>query len=164
MMVRVLETESWNGNYIQNGVMHIEFDRGHMNINVAWFFPCGRATWNKLHKTMQLDWKNYPEMLPDLEAWMKETIKEAEFWMKGYTNKWNEYHQKACDLKRIINEKKLPNGVPISKDDLKKKKEEYKDAVFDEKEYFRQAQQYKKLKERLEIQVERDIKPCKLAI
>lgn len=163
-MIRVLETESWNGNYIQNGVMHIKFDRGYMNINVAWFFPCGRATWNKLQKTMRLDWENYSKMVPDLEAWMMETIKEAEFWMKAYANKWNEHHQKACDLKHIIDEKKLPNGVPLKKDDIKKKREEYKSAVYAEKDALKQAEAYKKLKERLEQQVERDIKPCRLAM
>ncbi len=160
-MIRIRETEAWNGNYIRNGVMHIRLDNGYMNINVAWFFPCGRATWNKLNKTMKLDWNNYSKMLPDLEAWMKETVSEAENYIKLYSKRWNEHHQKACDLKHMIDDKKHPNGVPLTKDEIKKSREEYKTYLYREKDDFSQVQQFKKLKERLEIQMERDIKPCK---
>lgn len=163
-MARILETECWNGTYIQNGVMRIRWDSGQMNINIAWFFPCGRATWNKLLKTMKLDWENYPKMVPDLEAWMMETIKEADYWIKAYGNKYAEKHQKACDLKHMIEDKKYPNGVPISKDKIKELKKDYRNATTAERDALKQATDFRKLKERLKEQIERDIKPCKLDI
>ena len=161
-MVRLYETKDWNGEYIENGVMHIHYDHGHMSINLAWFFPCGRSVWNKLNKTMKLDWNNYEKMILDLECWFNETIKHADFYQKAYCNKWNEHHQKACDLKRLIDEGKLSNGVPLGKEDIKKLTGEYKKASNAEKSDLKAARDFKKLKERLEQQVERDIKPCKL--
>lgn len=104
--------------------LKIEYDRGQMIIRLENFLPSPQAKLKKLLKINELDWKNEEQNMQQIIDHCKERLEEENQRKKWSEEKYIKYHQPMLDLQRIVESGKMPSGVPLTKDELKAKKEE----------------------------------------
>lgn len=115
--------------------LKITYNDGHgqMTIHMNFFFPCSQERFKKLLKIIDLD-------LSDLR---KENGKIY------FDNK-----QKAADTQTLIDSRKHPNGLPVSKDELKQARVDLKEYKAAAKKALSDANQNLKFKQRFEKYLE----------
>lgn len=102
--------------------LYIEWETGHMNIHMDFFFPCSIQKFKKLLKIIELDWQHEDELKETLKVYFQNRIPDfVESW-KENSGKYYDFKQKEADTTHLIESQKHPNGLPVSKDELKQAK------------------------------------------
>lgn len=97
--------------------------RGRAQIILDKFFPCTKRDLKKLLAVISLDWEHETEIKEHLKAYLQEKVTEHKGAKEESARQHIEYKQKEADAKEIVTTGKRPDGVPLSKDELKKEKE-----------------------------------------
>lgn len=128
--------------------------RGEMLIHMDYFFPCSQARFKKLLKIIALDWQHEAELKEKLKVHFQNRIADlVELW-KGNSRKYYDSKQKDADTARLIESRKHPNGLPVSKDELKQAKADLKEYRESWKKALADAKRNKKFKEQFEQYLE----------
>lgn len=104
--------------------LYIRYDNGEMLIHMNDFFPCSQLRLNKLLKAIELDWQHETELKEKLKVHFQNKITESENLRQSSGREHLSWRQKEADTNAIVATKKFPNGLPLSKDELKQKKED----------------------------------------
>lgn len=106
--------------------IQIKYDNGQMNIHMDAFFPTSQAQLKKLLKVVDLDFEHRDEIIQTMQQFFQGKVKELEEKRINSGKKAVEYKQKIADTGAIIESKKHPNGVRLTKDELADIKEQNK--------------------------------------
>ena len=92
-----------------------------MTINIDNFFPCSQARFNKLFKIVrQFLWLNDVQTITEqLNQNFTERIRDNEDAKSGYTKLYFREMQKHADFRDMVESGKHPNGIPLTKEELK---------------------------------------------
>lgn len=103
--------------------------RGHgeMTINCEAFFPCSQKDMNLLLKTIDLDWKRKDEILKHMMEFLSDLEAKAKASEETIKAEYPKEFQKMKDLEHLISDCRHPNGVPISKVEMKTAKADLKE-------------------------------------
>lgn len=107
--------------------LFIKWDTGSMTINCEAFFPASQNKLNVLLKTIDLDWEHKEEILKQMVQFLTDLETEMEQKKKEIKSKYSNEFQKMKDLERLISDGRHPNGVPISKVEMKTAKADLKE-------------------------------------
>lgn len=106
--------------------IQIKYDNGQMNIRMDAFFPTSQARLKKLLKVVDLDFEHREEIIQTMQKFFQDKVNELEARRISSGKKAVEYKQKIADTTAIIESRKHPNGVPLTKDELADIKEQNK--------------------------------------
>ena len=106
--------------------MIIKYENGQMTIHMNAFFPTSQARLKKLLKVVDMDFEHREDHIKLMEQFFNDKVTELEEKKVSSGKKALEAKQKASDLSKVIESKKHPNGVRLTKDELEKVKEDYK--------------------------------------
>lgn len=106
--------------------IQIKYDNGQMNIHMDAFFPTSQARLKKLLKVVDLDFEHRDEIIQTMQQFFQDKVEELEEKRISSGKKAVEYKQKIADTGAIIESKKHPNGVKLTKDELADIKEQNK--------------------------------------
>jgi len=106
--------------------LYIKWDTGYMNIHMNFFFPCSQEHFKKLLKIIALDWRHEAELKEKLKSHFQNRIVFLTKQWEENGRKYYENKQKAADTTILIKEQSHPNGLPVSKDELKRAKADLK--------------------------------------
>lgn len=139
-----------------NNNLYIKWETGYMNIHMDFFFPCSQQRFKKLLKVIALDWLHEDELKKTLKVYFQNRIADLVELRKENGKKYFDFKQKAADTQRMIQNRKHPNGVSLSKEelkqaraDLKEYKAAYNKALSDAKTNKRFKEQFEKYLESL---------------
>lgn len=107
--------------------LFIKWDTGNMEINCENFFPSTQNKLNVLLKTINLDWEHKEEILHQILTFLKGLEQKTEQRKQKIKKSFNIEYQKMCDLQHLIADCKRPNGLPVTKDELKQTKSDLKE-------------------------------------
>lgn len=126
--------------------LEIRYYQGSMIIHMENFFPTTKTTLKKLLKVVEMDWNNRDEIIESMKKYITEQIPlcEAELQKNG-KQYWN-FHQKVEDIEQVVKSRKRPNGVMMSKDELKKERENLKKYNDCKRYHLRRAKKFQKEK------------------
>ena len=104
----------------------------------------------KLLKVIDLDFSHRDEHINTLNDYFNEKVETLEARRVASGKKYLDYKQKASDQETMVKDKKKPNGVKLSKEELEKAKEDLKyykafssDSLSDYNRCERQKNQFK---------------------
>lgn len=103
----------------------IKYDSGQMTIHMDSFFPTSQTRLKKLLKVVALDCR-HDEIIQTMQRYFQDRVEELEEKRINSEKKAVEYKQKIADTGAIIESKKHPNGVRLTKDELADIKEQNK--------------------------------------
>ncbi len=126
--------------------LHIKWETGRMVNHLENFFPTSQARLKKLVKIIRLDWQHSDELIEKLKVYFQEKIPESEAEFQRCGKKYMDFKQRVADTGRMVQSKKRPNGVPLTKEELKAEKERLKDYREWEKDYLRQTKKHQQEK------------------
>ena len=106
--------------------IQIKYDNGQMNIRMDAFFPTSQARLKKLLKVVDLDFEHREEIIQTMQQFFQDKVNELEARRISSGKKAVEYKQKIAYTTAIIESRKHPNGVPLTKDELADIKEQNK--------------------------------------
>lgn len=106
--------------------LKIKYETGQMTIHMNSFFPTSQARLKKLLNVVALDYEHKDDHIQTLEQYFKDKVQELEDRRISSGKKALEYKQKVVDVATIIESKKHPNGVKLTKDELTKAREDHK--------------------------------------
>ncbi len=107
--------------------LFIKWDTGHITINCEAFFPAPQKKLNILLKTINLDWKHKYDIMNQMIQFLKDLEQEMETQEVKIKSEYSKQFQKMKDLEHLISDCKHPNGVPISKVEIKTAKVDLKE-------------------------------------
>nr|DAH04323.1 MAG TPA: hypothetical protein [Caudoviricetes sp.] len=107
--------------------LHIKWDTGHMTINCEAFFPAPQNKLNVLLKTINLDWEHKDDILNQMMQFLKDLEQQTEAKKVEIKSEYSKEYQKMKDLEHLISDCRHPNGVPISKVEMKTAKADLKE-------------------------------------
>jgi hypothetical protein len=96
----------------------IEWQTGSMIINLGFFFPASAEKVKKLLKIISLDFRNEEELIADIMEYLNSEIPRLKDLMKANANLYADARQKMVDCQNMVESKKKPNGVRLTKDEL----------------------------------------------
>ena len=101
-----------------------------MTINIDNFFPCSQARFNKLFKIVrQFSWLNDVQAIAEqLNQHFTEQIQDNEITKAGYAKRHFRQMQAHADYRDMVESGKHPNGIPLTKEELKDFKKRMVDA------------------------------------
>lgn len=134
--------------------LYIEWETGHMNIHMDFFFPCNIQRFKKLLKIIELDWQHEEELKEKLKVYFQNRIPALVNLWKENSRKYYDFKQKAADTTSLIESRKHPNGLPVSKDELKQAKTDLKEYTAAYKKALADAKRNKRFKEQFEKYLE----------
>lgn len=134
--------------------LYIEWKTGHMNIYMDFFFSCSQQRFKKLLKIVALDWQHEAELKEKLKVYFQNRILDLVELRKENSKKYYDNKQKADDTLRLIESRKSPNGLPVSKDELKQAKADLKEYTVAYKKALSDAKANKRFKEQFEKYLE----------
>jgi len=135
---------------MMENILHIEWESGYMNICMDFFFPCSQQDFKKLLKVVDLDWRHEEELKEALKVHFQNRIAGlTELW-KENSKKYYDNKQKAADTTSLIESRKHPNGLPVSKDELKQAEANLKKYKAAYNKALSDAKTNKRFKERFE--------------
>lgn len=136
--------------------LYITYNDGHgeMLIHMDYFFPCSQARFKKLLKIIALDWQHEAELKEKLKVHFQNRIADLVELRKENSRKYYDNKQKDADTARLIESRKHPNGLPVSKDELKQAKADLKEYRENWKKALADAKRNKKFKEQFEQYLE----------
>lgn len=136
--------------------LFITYNDGHgqMNIHMNFFFPCSQERFKKLLKIIDLDWQHKEELHEKLKVHFQKRIADLVELRKENGKKYFDFKQKATDTQRMIESRKHPNGVRLTKEELKQAREDLKEYKAASKKALADANSNLKFKERFEKHLE----------
>ena len=134
--------------------LYIEWETGHMNIHMDFFFPCNIQRFKKLLKIIKLDWQHEEELKEKLKVHFQNRISALVDLWKENSRKYYDFKQKAADTTSLIESRKHPNGLPVSKDELKQAKIDLKEYTAEYKKALADVKRNKRFKEQFEKYLE----------
>lgn len=134
--------------------LYIEWETGYMNIHMDFFFPCNIQRFKKLLKIIELDWQHEEELKEKLKVYFQNRIPALVNLWKENSRKYYDFKQKAADTTSLIESRKHPNGLPVSKDELKQAKTDLKEYTAAYKKALAYAKRNKRFKEQFEKYLE----------
>ena len=106
--------------------IQIKYDNGQMNIRMDAFFPTSQARLKKLLNVVDLDFEHREEIIQTMQQFFQDKVNELEERRISSGKKAVEYKQKVADTTAIIESRKHPNSVPLTKGELADIKEQNK--------------------------------------
>lgn len=106
-------------------ILNITWDcgKGRMQISLDKFFPCTKKDLKKLLKIISLlEWEHELELKENLRVYFQEQKAAHEAAKKESARQHLEHKQREADTRELVTTRKRPNGVPLSKDELKEEK------------------------------------------
>lgn len=137
-----------------NNDLYIKWETGYMNIHMDFFFPCSQQRFKKLLKVIALDWQHEDELKETLKVYFQNRIADLVELRKENGKKYFDFKQKAADTQRMIQSRKHPNGVSLSKEELEQARADLKEYTFSYKKALSDANRNLKFKERIEKHLE----------
>lgn len=137
-----------------NNDLYIKWETGYMNIHMDFFFPCSQQRFKKLLKVIALDWQHEDELKETLKVYFQNRIADLVELRKENGKKYFDFKQKAADTQRMIQSRKHPNGVSLSKEELKQARADLKKYTSSYKKALSDANSNLKFKERIEKHLE----------
>ena len=134
--------------------LYIKWETGYMNIHMDFFFPCSQQRFKKLLKVITLDWQHEDELKETLKVYFQNRISDLVELRKENGKKYFDFKQKAADTQRMIQSRKHPNGVSLSKEELKQARADLKDIQSAAKQALSDANSNLKFKNWFEKQLE----------
>lgn len=108
----------------------IKYDTGQMKINMDRFFPLAQNRFKKFLKIMiELDAEHEEEHIQTLIKHFNDRIEELERKRITSGKAALEHRQKVVDYFAMIESGKHPNGVRLTKDEMKEIKQQHKEQV-----------------------------------
>ena len=101
-----------------NKSIMIRWDTGSMIINLQEFFPTSAARVNQLLKIIGLDWQNRQQLIVDILEYLREAVVNYKDMKSSVALVWSREHQSVCDYTQMVNSRKKPSGVMLTKDEL----------------------------------------------
>ena len=137
-----------------NNDLYIKWETGYMNIHMDFFFPCSQQRFKKLLKVIALDWQHEDELKETLKVYFQNRIADLVELKKENGKKYFDFKQKAADTQRMIQSRKHPNGVSLSKEELKQARVDLQEYTFSYKKALSDANSNLKFKEKIEKHLE----------
>lgn len=137
-----------------NNDLYIKWETGYMNIHMDFFFPCSQQRFKKLLKVIALDWQHEDELKETLKVYFQNRIADLVELRKENGKKYFDLKQKAADTQRMIQSRKHPNGVSLSKEELKQARADLQEYTFSYKKALSDANSNLKFKEKIEKHLE----------
>lgn len=137
-----------------NNDLYIKWETGYMNIHMDFFFPCSQQRFKKLLKVIALDWQHEDELRETLKVYFQNRIADLVELRKENGKKYFDFKQKAADTQRMIQSRKHPNGVSLSKEELKQARVDLQEYTFSYKKALSDANSNLKFKEKIEKHLE----------
>lgn len=137
-----------------NNDLYIKWKTGYMNIHMDFFFPCSQQRFKKLLKVIALDWQHEDELKETLKVYFQNRIADLVELRKENGKKYFDFKQKAADTQRMIQSRKHPNGVSLSKEELKQARADLQEYTFSYKKALSDANSNLKFKEKIEKHLE----------
>lgn len=137
-----------------NNDLYIKWETGYMNIHMDFFFPYSQQQFKKLLKVIALDWQHEDELKETLKVYFQNRIADLVELRKENGKKYFDFKQKAADTQRMIQSRKHPNGVSLSKEELKQARADLKKYTSSYKKALSDANSNLKFKERIEKHLE----------
>mgnify|MGYP001637243177 FL=1 len=137
-----------------NNDLYIKWETGYMNIHMDFFFPCSQQRFKKLLKVIALDWQHEDELKETLKVYFQNRIADLVELRKENGKKYFDFKQKAADTQRMIQSRKHPNGVSLSKEELKQARADLQEYTFSYKKALSDANSNLKFKEKIEKNLE----------
>lgn len=137
-----------------NNDLYIKWETGYMNIHMDFFFPCSQQRFKKLLKVIALDWQHEDELKETLKVYFQNRIADLVELRKENGKKYFDFKQKAADTQRMIQSRKHPNGVSLSKEELKQARADLKEYTSSYKKALSDANSNLKFKEKIEKHLE----------
>lgn len=137
-----------------NNDLYIKWETGYMNIHMDFFFPCSQQRFKKLLKVIALDWQHEDELKETLKVYFQNRIADLVELRKENGKKYFDFKQKAADTQRMIQSRKHPNGVSLSKEELKQARADLKEYTSSYKKALSDANSNLKFKNWFEKQLE----------
>lgn len=134
--------------------LYIKWETGYMNIHMDFFFPYSQQRFKKLLKVIALDWQHEDELKETLKVYFQNRISDLVELRKENGKKYFDFKQKAADTQRMIQSRKHPNGVSLSKEELKQARADLKDIQSAAKQALSDANSNLKFKNWFEKQLE----------
>ena len=134
--------------------LYIKWETGYMNIHMDFFFPCSQQRFKKLLKVIALDWQHEDELKETLKVYFQNRIADLVELRKENGKKYFDFKQKAADTQRMIQSRKHPNGVSLSKEELKQARADLQEYTFSYKKALSDANSNLKFKEKIEKHLE----------
>ena len=137
-----------------NNDLYIKWETWYMNIHMDFFFPCSQQRFKKLLKVIALDWQHEDELKETLKVYFQNRIADLVELRKENGKKYFDFKQKAADTQRMIQSRKHPNGVSLSKEELKQARADLQEYTFSYKKALSDANSNLKFKEKIEKHLE----------
>lgn len=137
-----------------NNDLYIKWETGYMNIHMDFFFPCSQQRFKKLLKVITLDWQHEDELKETLKVYFQNRIADLVELRKENGKKYFDFKQKAADTQRMIQSRKHPNGVSLSKEELEQARADLQEYTFSYKKALSDANSNLKFKEKIEKHLE----------
>lgn len=137
-----------------NNDLYIKWETGYMNIHMDFFFPCSQQQFKKLLKVIALDWQHEDELKKTFKVYFQNRIADLVELRKENGKKYFDFKQKAADTQQMIQSRKHPNGVSLSKEELKQARADLKEYTSSYKKALSDANSNLKFKERIEKHLE----------
>jgi hypothetical protein len=118
------------------------------------FFPCSQQRFKKLLKVIALDWQHEDELKETLKVYFQNRIADLVELRKENGKKYFDFKQKAADTQRMIQSRKHPNGVSLSKEELEQARADLQEYTFSYKKALSDANSNLKFKEKIEKHLE----------
>lgn len=100
--------------------IRIETPNGHMIIYADQFFPCSQARLNKLFKIIRESWKNdRQDLVHQFTEHFTERIADLKESKKICSEMYFKKMQEHADYRDMLESGKHPNGIPLTKEELK---------------------------------------------
>lgn len=137
--------------------IRIRTENGGMTVYIDSFFPCSQARFNKLFKIVrQFSWLNNVQAIAEqLNQNFTDRIRDNEDTKSGYTKLYFREMQKHADFRDMVESGKRPNGIPLTKDELKDFKKKQSSAMSSAREHLREQKKIEReitaLKKNLEM-------------
>lgn len=137
--------------------INIKTGNGSMMINIDNFFPCSKGRFNKLFKIVrQFLWLNDVHTITEqLNQYFTEQIQENETVKTAYAEMYRYKMREQAEYKDMLEAGKHPNGIPLSKEELKHFKEKAADSMHQAKQHFAETKKIEReitaLKKNLEM-------------
>lgn len=137
-----------------NNDLYIKWETGYMNIHMDFFFPCSQQRFKKLLKVIALDWQHEDELKETLKVYFQNRIADLVELRKENGKKYFDFKQKAANTQQMIQSRKHPNGVSLSKEELKQARADLKEYTSSYKKALSDANSNLKFKNWFEKQLE----------
>lgn len=137
-----------------NNDLYIKWETGYMNIHMDFFFPCSQQRFKKLLRVIALDWQHEDELKETLKIYFQNRIADLVELRKENGKNISISSKKTADTQRMIQSRKHPNGVSLSKEELKQARADLKEYTSSYKKALSDANSNLKFKNWFEKQLE----------